>query len=70
MEASKIKICPICQMQFECDHSVDCWCSNIQIPKEIQTYLNSKFNDCLCKECLTKTILKQEKNNPGTIIVL
>jgi len=68
MESDKVKICPICKCTFICEHSVNCWCSSIQIPEKVRTYLKRNFDDCLCEKCLQKIILKEEKNNPGTII--
>ena len=47
------KKCFNCNMIFECENSVTCWCTNIlKIPKN--KILDC--HDCLCKDCLLKKI--------------
>lgn len=55
-----LKICPVCNSVFTCKHSADCWCSEIKIPTEVSSFLKKNYDDCLCKNCLLKTI---ENNN-------
>ena len=45
------KICPKCGKEFECVHSVDCWCVKVKLTDEAKQKLKI-YNDCLCKECL------------------
>ena len=45
------KICPKCGKEFECVHSVDCWCVKVKLSEETKQKLKI-YNDCLCKECL------------------
>lgn len=62
MNIDNLKTCPICNANFECNHLADCWCTEIQIPKEILIFLKQNFDDCLCEKCLRELILKQEKS--------
>lgn len=45
------KICPKCGKEFECVHSVDCWCVKVKLSEETKQKLKV-YNDCLCKDCL------------------
>lgn len=48
------KTCPRCNHLFECkvgDVS-RCECSSINIPTEVSAFIESKYQDCLCKSCL------------------
>ena len=45
------KICPKCGKEFECIHSVDCWCVKVKLTDEARQRLKV-YNNCLCKECL------------------
>ena len=64
MEASRLflpmkKTCPRCGKEFECVHSVDCWCVKVKLTDATKTYLKENYSDCLCKECLEKINGKQ-----------
>lgn len=61
MKSDKLKTCPNCNRNFECNHSANCWCSSILIQEDILNFLKRNFNDCLCEKCLHKLILKREK---------
>lgn len=52
------KKCPRCGNEFECVHSLDCWCVKVNIDSETRLKLK-QYNDCLCKECL-ETLVKQD----------
>ena len=46
------KICPRCGKEFECVHSVDCWCVTVKLTDATKAYLKEHYSNCLCKECL------------------
>jgi len=48
------KYCPRCHAVFECKAGsiALCQCSAIQLSVEEQVYIESKFEDCLCINCL------------------
>ena len=48
------KTCPRCGKEFECVHSIDCWCVKVQLKDTTKAYLKAHYSDCLCKECLEK----------------
>ena len=31
-----------------------CWCMNLKLTDDARNELKSKFNDCLCQQCLEK----------------
>jgi hypothetical protein len=52
--------CPKCGNQFVCTGDSNCWCMEIVIPKKVQDYIASHFEECLCKECIFELIKKLE----------
>ena len=48
------KYCPRCNIVFECKAGsiMQCQCSTIQLSLEERVYMESKFEDCLCADCL------------------
>jgi hypothetical protein len=48
------KYCPRCSIAFECKAGtiMQCQCSGIQLSLEERVYVESKFEDCLCINCL------------------
>lgn len=55
----ELKICQRCSRPFQCkvDNITECHCFEVVFTKENRKYMDSKFNDCLCHECLL--VLKQ-----------
>ena len=62
------KHCPRCNIAFECKAGsiMLCQCSSIQLSVEERVYVESKFEDCLCVNCLhvlqREYVLFKEKN--------
>ncbi len=56
------KICPRCQARFECKvGSINlCQCQTVRLTDEERAYIQSRFDDCLCANCLLE--LKREYN--------
>ena len=48
------KHCPRCNIVFECKAGsiMLCQCSTIQLSVEERAYVESKYEDCLCVNCL------------------
>lgn len=57
------KYCQRCNAQFECKvGSITlCQCNEVEINKEEWEYINLKYSDCLCAQCLR--LLKSEYQN-------
>jgi cysteine-rich CWC protein len=61
------KNCPRCNKIFECKagNINDCQCSNINLSVEEQSFIETKYQDCLCIDCLkdlkNKYVLFKEK---------
>ena len=49
------KHCPRCYIAFECKAGtiMQCQCSAIQLSVEERAYVESRFEDCLCVDCLS-----------------
>lgn len=49
-----IKTCERCGGSFEClpEDIVNCSCSKINLEQQVREYLNCKYKDCLCSNCL------------------
>ncbi len=58
----KIKICPGCKKEFECKPGriTQCQCYGIELTAELKTFIEQRFTDCLCLDCLQW--LQQEPN--------
>jgi nicotinate-nucleotide--dimethylbenzimidazole phosphoribosyltransferase len=68
MPQHEIKSCPRCNIVFECKvGSISlCQCSSITLSSEEQAFIDTKYQDCLCVNCLkdiknkyTMTIIQQ-----------
>ncbi len=45
--------CPRCDASFGCGvWSGDCWCSQLELSRELQTQLAADYDGCLCPACL------------------
>lgn len=53
------KSCPRCQQAFECKVGDvhHCQCSGISFNEEEKAYIEGRYHDCLCRNCLQE--LKQ-----------
>ncbi|MBS1973582.1 MAG: cysteine-rich CWC family protein, partial [Bacteroidetes bacterium] len=53
------KRCPRCHAKFECKvgNVANCQCSGIAFSVEEKAFLEERYNDCLCRNCLLE--LKQ-----------
>lgn len=49
------KICPRCHNGFDCKpgNITQCQCFGIQFTAGQKKYIEEKYNDCLCRNCLT-----------------
>ena len=54
MEESATNICAKCGSKFECksDSIEECQCNTITLSNEELSYVASKFDTCLCANCL------------------
>ncbi|MFN3637300.1 MAG: cysteine-rich CWC family protein [Chloroherpetonaceae bacterium] len=54
------KVCPRCGAHFECKMGTItlCQCSSVPLDDDERAYIASRFQDCLCANCLWE--LKQE----------
>jgi len=50
----EIKKCPLCQAAFECKpgNIAQCQCYGIALSAEQQAYIEHRYADCLCRNCL------------------
>ena len=50
----EVKSCPRCQSGFECrvGDIINCQCYGIQLSAEEETFIQSNYQDCLCRNCL------------------
>jgi Cysteine-rich CWC len=48
------KLCPRCSIAFECKAGtiMQCQCSTIQLTVEESAFIQAKYEDCLCINCL------------------
>ena len=48
------KICPRCKNTFECKAGdiTNCQCINIELNIEERSFIEDRFKDCLCFNCL------------------
>lgn len=56
------KNCPRCKKGFECKpgNITQCQCFGLTLTTEGKAYIEQRYNDCLCKDCLL--YLQQELN--------
>ena len=54
MHKHELKNCCRCYASFECKAGsiTECQCSQIQLTNEERIYIEDKFSDCLCLNCL------------------
>ncbi|MBI5857817.1 MAG: cysteine-rich CWC family protein [Sphingobacteriales bacterium] len=54
MSQHEIKSCPRCSKLFECKpgNITQCQCYGPTLSAEQQAYIEQRYNDCLCHECL------------------
>ncbi|HMH32078.1 MAG TPA: cysteine-rich CWC family protein [Puia sp.] len=61
------KTCPRCQVAFECrvGDIGNCQCQGLSLSAEEMAFIEERYADCLCRQCLTdlknKYILFREK---------
>ncbi|HMU46658.1 MAG TPA: cysteine-rich CWC family protein [Chitinophagaceae bacterium] len=50
----EIKSCERCSSQFECKpgNITQCQCFGIKLTIEQKAYIEQRYSDCLCKNCL------------------
>ena len=48
------KSCPRCKSQFVCNpgNITHCQCYGFKLSEELKAYLEEKYDDCLCRDCL------------------
>ncbi len=48
------KICPKCNISFECKvgNISQCQCTTVDLSVEERNYIQSNYSDCLCANCL------------------
>ena len=56
------KHCPRCQLVFECKPGsvLLCQCSAVQLSVEERAYVEARYDDCLCIDCLRDLQKKYE----------
>ena len=54
MPEHETKACPRCNIKFECKVGdvMHCQCNNIELSIEEKSFIESRYNDCLCADCL------------------
>jgi cysteine-rich CWC protein len=54
MCAHEQKICPRCSHKFECKLGsiTECQCYGISLTAEETAFIESRYDDCLCRNCL------------------
>jgi len=62
MSSHETKICPRCKLTFECKpgNITQCQCFGITVKPELKAFLEQRYNDCLCRDCLN--YLQQGQN--------
>jgi len=71
-EQEQITYCPNCKSAFICkaDDIKNCFCSSITIPNKIKNYMRTKFNSCLCSNCILELINNSSKIRPLVILFI
>jgi len=56
MCAHEHKICPRCSNKFECKLGsiTECQCYGISLTLEENAFIQSRYDDCLCRNCLVE----------------
>lgn len=60
----EIKYCPRCNTPFECKVGsiLLCQCSTVSLHPEERDYIQEKFDDCLCANCLKELKIEYHNN--------
>ncbi|MCU1265265.1 MAG: hypothetical protein JWM21_1583 [Acidobacteria bacterium] len=49
------RTCEACGKDFTCGASLaGCWCTELKLSDEARADLRSRYQNCLCRECLEK----------------
>ena len=50
----EMKSCPRCKKTFECKSGniTQCQCFGLEMTAALQSFIENRFNDCLCRDCL------------------
>ncbi len=56
MSKHEIKNCPSCSHPFECKTGdiINCQCETVKLTQQHRNYIQSKYDDCLCANCMNK----------------
>lgn len=54
MSLPETKTCPGCKKEFECKQGniTQCQCYGIDLTAELKAFIEQRFTDCLCRDCL------------------
>lgn len=54
MSLHENKSCPRCKIIFECTSGniTQCQCYGIELTMEQRAYIEQRYNECLCRDCL------------------
>lgn len=62
MDKNNQEKCPRCGSVFSCCTKGKCWCSDVEVPASVLKQLKSKYDTCLCPDCL-----KELASNPSRL---
>jgi len=54
--------CPRCLKKFHCGKGGKCWCFEVDVPVSVLEIINTKFDGCLCPECLNQMAANQAEH--------
>ena len=61
-------VCEACGGPFTCGAKLSgCWCSEIKLSDETRAELKSRYQSCLCRECLEKVAEHQPAAKTGPV---
>ncbi|MEO7924013.1 MAG: cysteine-rich CWC family protein [Chitinophagaceae bacterium] len=54
MSQHETRNCPRCNKSFECKpgNITQCQCYGIELSNELRAYIDQRYTDCLCRDCL------------------
>jgi hypothetical protein len=54
MSSHEQKACPRCNKAFDCKpgNITECQCFGVKLNAEQKAYIEQRYNDCLCRDCL------------------
>ena len=61
------KECPRCNKNVVCTGDMNCWCLSIKIPELVQEHMTSRYEGCLCRECIEDLCKKIDCENKNRI---